>query len=147
MVAAALGGEFEVPTIDKGKTKVKVPAGTQSGRRFRIASKGMPVLRSRQTGDMYVQVMVETPQNLTKKQQELLVRVRKIVVRRHPAGSGGLLHQGQGLLRQPRGLLTRAHASCAKRGSRTAVMIHSACTVSYRRIAGTLARPTRYRLA
>src|SRR5207248_1462734 len=71
MVAAALGGEFEVPTIDKGKTKVKVPAGTQSGRRFRIASKGMPVLRSRQTGDMYVQVMVETPQNLTKKQQEL----------------------------------------------------------------------------
>ena len=61
MVAAALGGEFEVPTIDKGKTKVKIPEGTQSGRRFRIASKGMPVLRSRQTGDMYVQVMVETP--------------------------------------------------------------------------------------
>src|SRR5689334_8819801 len=48
MVAAALGGGFEVPTIDKGKTKVKVPSGTQSGRRFRIASKGMPVLRSRQ---------------------------------------------------------------------------------------------------
>ena len=78
MVAAALGGEFEVPTIDKGKTKVKVPAGTQSGRRFRIASKGMPVLRSRQTGDMYVQVMVETPQNLTKKQQELLAEFEKL---------------------------------------------------------------------
>src|SRR6185312_14239189 len=60
MVTAALGGEFEVPTIDKAKTKVKVPAGTQSGRRFRIASKGMPVLRSRQMGDMYVQVVVET---------------------------------------------------------------------------------------
>src|SRR5207342_2468361 len=45
MVTAALGGEFEVPTIDKGKTKVKIPAGTQSNRRFRIASKGMPVLR------------------------------------------------------------------------------------------------------
>jgi molecular chaperone DnaJ len=78
MVTAALGGEFEVPTIDKGKTKVKIPSGTQSGRRFRIASKGMPVLRSRQTGDMYVQVAVETPQNLTKKQQELLAEFEKL---------------------------------------------------------------------
>src|ERR1035437_9953603 len=74
----ALGGELEVPTVDKGKTKVKVPSGTQSGRRFRIASKGMPVLRSRQTGDMYVQVVVETPQNLTKKQQELLAEFEKL---------------------------------------------------------------------
>ena len=57
---------------------MKVPAGTQSGRRFRIASKGMPVLRSRQTGDMYVQVVVETPQNLTKKQQELLAEFEKL---------------------------------------------------------------------
>lgn len=78
MVTAALGGEFEVPTIDKGKTKVKIPAGAQSGRRFRIASKGMPVLRSRQTGDMYVQIVVETPQNLTKKQQELLAEFEKL---------------------------------------------------------------------
>src|SRR3569623_3005018 len=78
MVTAALGGEFEVPTIDKGKTKVKVPAGTQSSRRFRIASKGMPVLRSRQMGDMYVQVVVETPQNLTKKQKELLAEFEKL---------------------------------------------------------------------
>jgi molecular chaperone DnaJ len=78
MVTAAMGGEFEVPGIDKTKTKVKVPAGTQSGRRFRIAGKGMPVLRSRQTGDMYVQVMVETPQNLTKKQKELLAEFEKL---------------------------------------------------------------------
>src|SRR6201746_979336 len=78
MVTAALGGEFEVPTIDKSKTKVKVPSGTQTGRRFRIASKGMPVLRSRQAGDMYVQVVVETPQNLTKKQQELLTEFEKL---------------------------------------------------------------------
>ncbi|GGI30772.1 molecular chaperone DnaJ [Bradyrhizobium guangdongense] len=78
MVTAALGGEFEVPTIDKAKAKVKVPAGTQSARRFRIASKGMPVLRSRQMGDMYVQVVVETPQNLTKKQQELLAEFEKL---------------------------------------------------------------------
>jgi molecular chaperone DnaJ len=78
MVTAAVGGEFDVPTIDKTKTKVKVPGGTQSGRRFRIAGKGMPVLRSRQTGDMYVQVVVETPQNLTKKQKELLAEFEKL---------------------------------------------------------------------
>src|SRR5271169_7202338 len=78
MVTATIGGEFEVPTIDGGKTKVKVPEGTQSGRRFRLQGKGMPVLRSRQAGDMYVQVVVETPQNLTKKQQELLVEFEKL---------------------------------------------------------------------
>src|SRR6478672_6149298 len=78
MSSAASGGEFDVPTIDKGKTKVKIPTGTQSGKRFRIASKGMPILRSRQTGDMYVQVSVETPQNLTKKQQELLAEFEKL---------------------------------------------------------------------
>ena len=78
MVTAALGGEFEVPTIDGGKTRVKVPEGTQSGRRFRLAGKGMPVLRSRQIGDMYVQVVVETPQNLTKRQRELLDEFEKL---------------------------------------------------------------------
>ena len=72
MVTAALGGGFDVPTIDGGQTKVKVPEGTQSSRRFRLAGKGMPVLRTRQHGDMYVQVLVETPQKLTKKQKELL---------------------------------------------------------------------------
>ncbi len=78
MVSAALGGEFDVPAIDSSKAKVKVPAGTQSGQRFRIAGKGMPVLRSRQKGDMYVQVVVETPQNLTKKQQELLAEFERL---------------------------------------------------------------------
>jgi molecular chaperone DnaJ len=78
MVTAALGGEFEVPTIDGGKTKVKVPEGTQSGRRFRLASKGMPVLRARQCGDMYVQVVVETPQKLTKKQRDLLAEFDRL---------------------------------------------------------------------
>jgi molecular chaperone DnaJ len=72
MVTAALGGQFEVPTIAGGKTRVKVPEGTQSGRRFRLKGKGMPVLQSRQTGDMYVEVMVETPQKLTRRQCELL---------------------------------------------------------------------------
>jgi molecular chaperone DnaJ len=72
MVTAALGGGFDVPTIDGGKTRVKVPEGTQSGRRFRLGGKGMPVLRAREAGDMYVQVLVETPQKLTKRQKELL---------------------------------------------------------------------------
>ena len=78
MITAALGGEFEVPTIDGGKTRVKIPEGTQSGKRFRLQSKGMPVLRSKQVGDMYVQVVVETPQNLTKRQRELLGEFHKL---------------------------------------------------------------------
>lgn len=78
MVTAALGGEFEVPSIDGGKARVKVPPGTQTGRRFRLAGKGMPVLRSKQVGDMYVQVLVETPQNLTKRQRELLMEFEKL---------------------------------------------------------------------
>ena len=78
MVTAAMGGEFEVPTIDGGKTRVKVPGGTQSGQRFRLSGKGMPVLRARQSGDMYVQILVETPQNLTKKQRELLAEFDKL---------------------------------------------------------------------
>ena len=60
------------------KRRVKVPAGTQTGRRFRLAGKGMPVLRAKQTGDMYVQVAVETPQNLTKRQRELLAEFEKL---------------------------------------------------------------------
>ena len=78
LVTAALGGNFEVPTIDGGKTRVKVPDGTQSGRRFRLQGKGMPVLRSKQVCDMYVQVVVETPQNLSKRQKELLQEFDKL---------------------------------------------------------------------
>jgi molecular chaperone DnaJ len=78
MATAALGGEFEVPTIDGGKTRVKITEATQSGRRFRLPGKGMPVLRSKQVGDMYVQVVVETPQNLTKRQRELLIEFQKL---------------------------------------------------------------------
>jgi len=72
MTTAALGGEFEVPTIDAGRTRVRVPEGTQTGRQFRMRGKGMPVLRSAQRGDMYIQVAVETPRNLTRRQRELL---------------------------------------------------------------------------
>jgi molecular chaperone DnaJ len=72
MTTAALGGGFDVPTIEGGKTRVRVPEGTQTGKQFRLKSKGMPVLRSRDQGDMYITVVVETPQNLSRKQRELL---------------------------------------------------------------------------
>jgi molecular chaperone DnaJ len=89
MVTAALGGSFDVPTIDGGKTTVKIPEGTQSGRRLRLPGKGMPVLRSRETGDMYVQIMVETPQNLTKRQKELLAEFDKqSSTATHPESAG-----------------------------------------------------------
>ena len=68
---------------------MKVPEGTQSGRRFRLQGKGMPVLRSRQVGDMYVQVVVETPQKLTKKQRELLEEFERLSSREtHPESAG-----------------------------------------------------------
>jgi len=72
MPQASLGGEIEVPTIDGSASKVKIPAGTQSGDQFRLRGKGFSVLRSAQRGDMYIQVAVETPQNLTRRQRELL---------------------------------------------------------------------------
>lgn len=72
VVTATLGGEIEVPTLGGKKVKVKIPEGAQSGRQFRLRSKGMPVVNSRETGDLYIQITVETPVNLTKKQKELL---------------------------------------------------------------------------
>jgi molecular chaperone DnaJ len=72
MTTAALGGQIEVPTVDGGRSRVTVPEGSESGRQFRLKGKGMPTLRSRQQGDLYIQVEVETPKNLTRKQTELL---------------------------------------------------------------------------
>ncbi|MFY0613405.1 MAG: molecular chaperone DnaJ [Hyphomicrobiaceae bacterium] len=72
MVKAALGGHIDVPTLEETVTRVKIPAGTESGKQFRLKGKGMPVLRTKMMGDMYIQVDVETPKNLTKKQRELL---------------------------------------------------------------------------
>ena len=77
MTTAALGGEFEVPTLEGARAKVKVAAGTQPGQRVRLKSKGMPVLRSKDLGDLYVQLDIETPQNLTKRQRELLEEFHK----------------------------------------------------------------------
>jgi molecular chaperone DnaJ len=72
MTKAALGGEVEVPTIDGGRSRVKVPEGSQSGRQMRLRSKGMPALRGTGQGDMYIELAVETPVKLTGEQKELL---------------------------------------------------------------------------
>ena len=78
MTTAALGGQIDVPTLEGTSTRVKVPDGTESGKQFRLKGKGMPVLRSKVTGDMYIQVDVETPKNLTRKQRELLEEFEKL---------------------------------------------------------------------
>jgi molecular chaperone DnaJ len=72
MAQAALGGDIEVPVVDGSRAKVKIPAGTQTGDQFRLRGKGFSVLRSPARGDMFIQVAVETPQNLTQRQRELL---------------------------------------------------------------------------
>jgi molecular chaperone DnaJ len=72
MTTAALGGQVDVPTIDGEMSRVRVPEGTETGKQFRLKGKGMPVLRSKLMGDMYIQVEVETPKNLTRRQRELL---------------------------------------------------------------------------
>ena len=89
MTTAALGGQLDVPTIDGGTTRVKIPEGCESGKQFRLKSKGMPVLRTKTTGDMYIQVEVETPKNLTARQRELLSEFeRESHKETSPASSG-----------------------------------------------------------
>ncbi|MFD2238880.1 molecular chaperone DnaJ [Aureimonas populi] len=78
MTTAALGGAFEVTTLDGQTTRVKVPEGTQTGKQFRVRGKGMPVLRSAQTGDLFIQIMIETPQKLSRRQRELLEEFEEI---------------------------------------------------------------------
>src|SRR5262245_40920770 len=90
ITTAALGGTIEVPTVDGSRTRVTVPAGTQSGHQFRLRSKGMTVLRSAARGDMFIEAVVETPRNLTKRQQELLREFEKEGENRstHPESEG-----------------------------------------------------------
>ena len=72
MSDAALGGDIEVPTIDGGRSRVKIPEGSQSGRQMRLRGKGMPALRGGGSGDMFIELAVETPVNLTARQKDLL---------------------------------------------------------------------------
>ena len=75
---AALGTSIEIPTIDGGKAKIKIPQGTQSGKQFRLKGKGMTYMRGGGTGDLYVQVNTEVPVSLNKEQKELLEKFREI---------------------------------------------------------------------
>ena len=88
MTTAALGGTIEVPTIEGGRAKVTIPPGTQGGHQFRLKSKGMSVLRSPARGDMFVQAVIETPVNLTKRQQELLREFEKAGSDHSPESTG-----------------------------------------------------------
>ena len=75
---AALGATVEVPTIDGGKAKVKIPTGTQNGRQFRLREKGMPMMRNKNYGDLYIQAVTEVPVSLTREQKKLLEQFKKL---------------------------------------------------------------------
>jgi molecular chaperone DnaJ len=77
LITAALGGHVEVPTLGGGRARVTVPEGTQSGHRFRVKGKGMPVLRGARTGDLHIHCAIETPVRLSRKQKELLREFEK----------------------------------------------------------------------
>ncbi|MCV2882054.1 molecular chaperone DnaJ [Actibacterium sp. XHP0104] len=87
MTTAVLGGDIEVPTIDGGRSRVKVPAGSQSGKQMRLRSKGMPALRGGGTGDMFIELAVETPVNLTSKQKDLLREFERLSENNNPESS------------------------------------------------------------
>ncbi|SNS65795.1 molecular chaperone DnaJ [[Luteovulum] sphaeroides subsp. megalophilum] len=86
IAAAALGGEVEVPTIDGGSSRVKIPAGSQTGKQMRLRGKGMPALRGGGAGDMLIELAVETPVNLTARQKELLREFEKLSEDNNPEG-------------------------------------------------------------
>ena len=88
MVQATLGGNIEVPTLDAKMARINIPAGAQGGHQFRLRGKGMPIVRSSQKGDMYIEIMVETPVNLTAKQKELLKEFDKAGSKTSPESEG-----------------------------------------------------------
>ncbi|MCO6384240.1 molecular chaperone DnaJ [Oceanicola sp. 502str15] len=87
MTSAALGGDIEVPTIDGGRSRVKIPAGAQSGKQMRLRGKGMPPLRGPGNGDMFIELSVETPVNLTNRQKELLQEFEGLAKDNNPESS------------------------------------------------------------
>ena len=87
MAKAAMGGSIEVPTIDGGRGRVQIPAGSQSGRQMRLRAKGMPALRGNGTGDMFIELAVETPVNLTARQKEILAEFEDLSEDNNPESS------------------------------------------------------------
>lgn len=76
MFTALLGGEVEVPTMGR-PVKLKVPAGTQLGRKFRLSGKGMPILnQTDRSGDLFARVLVTVPEHLTDRQRELVEQLK-----------------------------------------------------------------------
>jgi len=98
MTTAALGGQFEVAGLDGVKTRVKVPEGTQTGKQFRLRSKGMPIMRSSDHGDLYIQAAIETPQNLSKRQRELLEEFEQLSSENNSPQSTGFFSRMRGFL-------------------------------------------------
>ncbi|MEM1375175.1 MAG: molecular chaperone DnaJ [Pseudomonadota bacterium] len=90
MTSAAMGGDIEVPTIDGGRSRVKIPSGSQSGRQMRLRGKGMPALRGGGVGDMFIELAVETPVNLTSRQKELLREFEALSEENNPESSSFL---------------------------------------------------------
>ena len=93
MTTSALGGSVEVPTVDGGRTRVKIPEGSETGKQFRLRGKGMPVLRQKVYGDMYIQADVETPKNLSKRQRELLEEFEKVSSKETSPESAGFFRK------------------------------------------------------
>ena len=87
IASAALGGEIEVPTIDGGRSRVRIPEGSQSGRQMRLRGKGMPALRGAGAGDMFIELAVETPVKLTARQKEILKEFDTLSEDNNPHGS------------------------------------------------------------
>ena len=88
MTSAAMGGDIEVPNIDGGRSRVKIPTGSQSGRQMRLRSKGMPAIRGGALGDMFIELQVETPVNLSQRQKELLKEFDELAVNNSPESQG-----------------------------------------------------------
>ena len=87
IATAALGGDLDVPSIDGGRARVKVPAGSQTGKQMRLRGKGMPALRGGGAGDMVIELAVETPVNLTARQKEILREFEALSAENNPEGN------------------------------------------------------------
>ena len=98
MSTVALGGQFEVTTLDGTKSRVKVPEGTQTGKQFRVKSKGMTVMRTSNFGDLYIQIVTETPQNLSRRQRELLEEFQQLSSEKNSPESSGFFSKMKNFL-------------------------------------------------
>lgn len=95
MTTAVLGGDIEVPTIGGSRSKVKIPAGTQTGQRMRLKEKGMSMVRSDSYGDMYIEIFVEVPVNLNRKEQDMIKKLEEQIggkaAKKHSPESSGFV--------------------------------------------------------